>query len=237
MLDTISWKGARKGLVIGLSTSPFGLLFGAVAVDGGVTPLHATLMSGIIFAGASQLVGVQMFGSHVPAWLIILSVFAVNFRHILYSAALAPHIRHFSPITRYVSLFFLTDPQFAESARRVDQQGELEPRFYLGMALTIYVIWVAASALGAAFGSLIGDPTALGMDVLLPVYFLGLVLGFRKRPLFLLVVPVSAAASILAAHTVGSPWHVSIGALAGVLAAILFHRDTPTNAVRSEDQP
>ncbi len=95
MLDTTTWTGARKGLIIGLSTSPFGLLFGAVAVDGGVTPLQATLMSGVIFAGASQLVGVQMFGTSVPAWLIILSVFAVNFRHILYSAALAPHIRHF----------------------------------------------------------------------------------------------------------------------------------------------
>ena len=62
------------------------------------------------------------------------------------------------------------------------------------------------------FGNLIPDPHALGIDFLLPIYFLGLVMGFRKRPLWLPVVAVSAVASIIAYKTVGSPWHVSIGA-------------------------
>ncbi|MCO5730274.1 AzlC family ABC transporter permease [Rhizobium sp. SSA_523] len=225
MPDSIFWKGARTGFVIALSTSPFGLLFGAVAVDGGMTPLEATVMSIVLFAGASQLVGVQMFGSDVPAWLIILSVFAVNFRHILYSAALAPYIRDFSPAARAIGLFFLTDPQFAESAKRAELTGRLETRYYMGLAMVIYTVWVVGSGLGALFGKLIGDPAALGMDVLLPVYFLGLVFGFRKRLLFLPVVAVSACASVLAMHTVGSPWHVSLGALAGILTAIIVHKD------------
>jgi predicted branched-subunit amino acid permease len=44
-------------------------------------------------------------------------------------------------------------------------------------------------------------------------------MGFRKRPLWLPVVAASAVASIVAYKFVGSPWHVSIGALAGVLFA------------------
>ncbi|MBT9371005.1 AzlC family ABC transporter permease [Rhizobium sp. CSW-27] len=224
MHKTHFWQGVRAGLVVALSTAPFGLLFGAVAVDGGVSPFEATMMSGIIFAGASQLVGVKLFGAHVPAWLVVLSVFAVNFRHILYSAALTPHLAGKSLPAKAGIFFFLTDPQFAEAMKRVDRSGRLETGWYLGVAAIIYVLWVASSALGALFGSLIGDPVALGVDVLLPVYFLGLVLGFRRRPLFGLVVPVSAAASILAMHLVGSPWHVSIGALAGILAALVFHR-------------
>ena len=66
---------------------------------------------------------------------------------------------------------------------------------------------------------MIPDPHALGLDFLLPIYFLGLVLEFRSRPLWLPVVIASAAASIVAYNTVGSPWHVSIGALAGILLA------------------
>jgi predicted branched-subunit amino acid permease len=221
-------QGAKAGMVIGFSTMPFGLLFGAVAVDGGMTPFEATMMSGIIFGGASQLVGVQMFGTNVPAWLIVLSVFAVNFRHILYSAALSPHLRNYSRPARLAALFFLTDPQFAEASKQVDHHGKVEPAWYFGMALVVYGLWLASSAIGALFGRLVGNPQALGFDVLLPVYFLGLVLGFRRRPLFAAVIPVSAGASILAMHTVGSPWHVSIGALAGVIAALFLHKPAET---------
>mgnify|MGYP003551746224 CR=1 FL=1 len=56
----------------------------------------------------------------------------------------------------------------------------------------------------------------LGLDMLLSVYFLGLVMGFRARPNWLPVVVVSALAAVLAVKFVGSPWHVSLGALAGV---------------------
>ncbi|MCB1430254.1 MAG: branched-chain amino acid ABC transporter permease, partial [Nitratireductor sp.] len=56
-------------------------------------------------------------------------------------------------------------------------------------------------------------------DFLLPIYFLGLVMGFRKRTLWLPVVLASGAASMLAWKFVGSPWHVSLGALAGIILA------------------
>ncbi|TJW86338.1 MAG: branched-chain amino acid ABC transporter permease, partial [Mesorhizobium sp.] len=94
--------------------------------------------------------------------------------------------------------------------------------WYLGLGLPVYVFWVAESALGAVFGKMIPDTHALGIDFLLPIYFLGLVLGFRKRPLWLPVVVASAVASIVAYKTVGSPWHVSIGAVAGVLLAVIL---------------
>ena len=77
--------------------------------------------------------------------------------------------------------------------------------------------------------SLIPNPHALGLDFLLPIYFLGLVMGFRQRPLWLPIVLVSGVASILAYKFVGSPWHVSIGALVGIVLAVC--RSTP--AVRA----
>ena len=44
-------------------------------------------------------------------------------------------------------------------------------------------------------------------------------MSFRSRPLWLPVVLASAAASIVAYRTIGSPWHVSAGAAAGILLA------------------
>ena len=110
--------GLKKGLGISLAVLPFGLLFGALAVDNGLTPFEAVLMSGLLYAGASQMVGLELFGQNVAPWLIVLSIFAVNFRHVLYSAAIRRHIIHYSFGQKAAALFLLVDPQYAEAESR-----------------------------------------------------------------------------------------------------------------------
>lgn len=215
-------EGLKGGAIIALSASPFAVLFGAVAVDNGLTVLDAALMSATIYAGASQLVGIELFGQHVAPWLIVLSIFAVNFRHILYSAAIARHIRGYSFLQKAIAFFFLIDPQFAEAIRRAEQGRALTFTWYMAFALVIYFPWLFFSTLGAWFGSMLGDPRVWAIDVLLPVYFLGLVLGFRRKPGFYPVVAASMAGSVAGYYLVGSPWHVSIGAICGVLIAALL---------------
>lgn len=214
--------GIKGGAVIALSTTPFAVLFGAVAVDNGLTIFDAGLMSATIYAGASQLVGIELFGQHVAPWLIVLSIFAVNFRHILYSAAIARHITDFGFWQKALAFFFLIDPQFAESIRRAEGGKSVSFGWYMAFGLVIYVSWLTFSVLGAWFGSMLGDPKVWAIDVLLPIYFLGLVVGFRRKPGFYPVVAASMAGSMLGFYFVGSPWHVSIGAICGVLVAALL---------------
>lgn len=212
-------EGLRTGLPIVLSAAPFGALFGAVAVQNGQTWAEAGLMSATVYAGASQLVGLELFGHHVQPWLIILSIFAVNFRHILYSAAVTRYIGHFTPLQKVLTFFVLTDPQFAETVKRGESGHTVSFSWYAGLGLAIYVPWLAVTIVGALIGNLIHDPKVIGLDVLLPIYFLGLVFGFRKRDNFVPVALAAAAGSILAYRYIGSPWHVSVGALSGVLVA------------------
>lgn len=215
-------QGFARGGSLSLAMLPIAILFGALAVQQGLSFAEATLMSGAIFAGASQLVGIELFGQTIPAWLVVFSVFAVNFRHVLYSAALGRRTLHWSPLQRAFGFFFLTDPQFAESEQRADLHPPLSFAWYFGLATPIYLQWVGGAAVGAWFGGLIPDPHRFGVDFLMPIYFLGLVVGFRNRPLWLPVVLASGIASILAHEYVGSPWHVSIGAVAGILVAVLL---------------
>ena len=221
--------GARHGVPDVLASVPFGLLFGALAVQHGLSVGEAVLMSASIFAGAGQMVGLELFGQVIPPWVVVLSIFAVNFRHVLYSAALGRKVAHWTPFQRAFGFFFLTDPQYAEGEKRSARAG-LSFVWYMGMAIPIYVCWIIDAAVGAAFGNLIPNPHALGLDFLLPIYFLGLVMDFRKRPLWLPVVAASAIVSVAAYYLVGSPWHVSIGAAAGIAlaAAITPSQRTPT---------
>jgi predicted branched-subunit amino acid permease len=214
--------GARRAVPIILSAMPFALLFGALAVENGLSVWQVVAFSATVYAGASQMVGIELFGQQAAPWLIAFSIFVVNARHILYSATIGRHMGHLTRLQKAVAFFFLIDPQFAETEREVERTGRFGFAWYMGMAAAIYVTWLAETALGATFGRLIPDPHRWGLDVLLTVYFLGLVMGFRARPGWLPVVIVSGAASVLAHLTVGSPWHVSLGALAGVAWAAAF---------------
>ena len=226
-------EGARLGIPVLISAGPFAVLFGAVAAANGFTVGEAVLMSATIYGGASQMVGIELFGQHVAPWLIVFSIFAVNFRHVLYSAAVGRRVAHWSFAQKAVGFFFLVDPQYAEAERRGEKGETVGFVWYMGMALPIYVLWIFESALGAAFGRLLPDPRVIGLDFLLPIYFLGMVLGFRSRPLWLPIVLVSGVASIIAFRTVGSPWHVSLGALAGIALAAL----APVRAETEGGQP
>lgn len=65
MSNTDFREGLKTGFPIALSAAPFGALFGAVAVDNGLSIVEATIMSGTVYAGASQLVGIELFGQKV----------------------------------------------------------------------------------------------------------------------------------------------------------------------------
>lgn len=216
------WEGFAKGLPIMIASAPFGLLFGALAIDNGFTLFEAVFMSAAIFGGASQMVGIELFGHNVPPALIVFSILAVNFRHVLYSAALGRRIRHFKPLESLISYFVLTDPQYAETEKRAEAGKPVTFIWYLGVATPIYVMWVVEAWIGGLFGNLITDTHALGIDMLLPIYFLGLVMGFRQRDNWAPIVIASAIVSTIAYKTVGSPWHVTIGAVAGILVAVIL---------------
>jgi len=234
-MKTDFWQGFRQGLPVAVTALPFAALFGTLAVENGLGVGEAVLMSAVVFAGASQMVGIELFGQHVAPWMIVFSIFAVNFRHVLYSAAIGRHTRSWTLWQKAAGFFFLTDPQYAEAERRAASGERLGFVWYTGVAAPLYVLWVAFGWLGAEFGRLIPDTYALGLDYLLPIYFLGMVLDFRDRPLWTPVVLTSGVVSSIAYVYVGSPWHVSIGAVAGILLAAVLAPGRPAPAEAREE--
>ena len=93
------------------------------------------------------------------------------------------------------------------------------------------------TAIGTIFGRFLPDTHAMGIDFLLTIYFLGLLMGFRQRPLWLPVVVASGVASIVAYQTVGSPWHVSLGAIVGIILAVVVPPSPEAQAAYEEPPP
>src|SRR5438552_16615167 len=83
--------GANAEVPVLFGVLPFGLIYGALALQAGIPPGAALAMSSVVLAGSAQFVGTQLFAAGAPGALIILTTFIVNLRHMLYSASVAPY--------------------------------------------------------------------------------------------------------------------------------------------------
>lgn len=210
--------GVKAALPIVAAASPFGAVYGAAAVASDMSFFETVFMSGAVFAGASQMVAVDLLATPLPFWTIVLSVFAVNFRHILYSASLGRKMHRFGPFQKALAFMLLIDPQWAICEKRTLSRP-LTTGFYFGLAMPLWIVWLLSSAIGAAFGQLVTNPEAIAFDFILPLYFIALLMGFRERYGWLPVVLVSGSAALIAFWMIGPPWHVACGAFAGILYA------------------
>lgn len=220
-------RASADALPVILAVMPIGALFGTLALGRGLAPSEAFAMSATIYAAASQFVALDLLGTGVPAWSIVLSVLAVNLRHLLYSAAMTALVAPLRPLQKVLAFALLVDPLFAYAQRR---GAPLQVGLFFAHALVLYAAWLLATALGLLFGRLLEKPDELALDLLMPAYFLALVMGFRTRANWGLAVGVSATVSVLAYHgpafgvPLGPPWHITLGAFAGVAAAALLGR-------------
>src|SRR5512145_399977 len=135
--------GVKDTFPLVLGAIPFGIIFGAVAVTGGMSPAATIGMSVFVFAGSSQFVGAGLFGQGVGAGVIILTTFVLNLRHALYGASLAPYARNLSQRWLLPLGFWLTDETYAVVIRRY-QQNDTSPYkhwYILGSSVFMYTNW------------------------------------------------------------------------------------------------
>ncbi|MCA9947296.1 MAG: AzlC family ABC transporter permease, partial [Anaerolineales bacterium] len=146
--------GVRAILPIQLGVVPFALITGVSATSIGMTAVQGIGMSLIVFAGAAQLVGIQLLDAHAPLLVIWTSTFFINLRFFMYSSSLAAHLPRLSWRWKLLLPYLLTDQAFAMSILAFTQQPERPYKryFYLGTAVTLWLVWLGGTAVGALVG-------------------------------------------------------------------------------------
>jgi len=193
-----------------------------MAAASGLSATAAMVMSLIVFAGSAQFVAVGLVAVGTPMLIIIATTFVVNLRHMLYSATLLPYLQHLPQRWRIPLAFLLTDESFAVTVHRVhkDDGSPYKHWYQLGSSIAMYLNWQIWCLLGLILGDRIPDLATWGLDVAMPIAFIGMTIPFvRSLPM---VVCVSAAGTC-GLITVGLPYKLGIivSALAGVLAGLL----------------
>ena len=200
----------------------FGLVYGVAAAEKGMSALEVALSCMFIFAGASQLVAMELWREPLPIVTMVLSVFVINLRHLLMSATVAPWFANSPRLATFASLFVLTDESWgvAVADRR---RGRCDAAFLLGAGATLWVIWLAASTAGHALGDLLRgfDPDLFAW--LITGFFVVLLAGFWRGPGDLLPWLLAAATALATVQVLPGTWFVLTGALAGSLAGAWLH--------------
>jgi 4-azaleucine resistance transporter AzlC len=174
------WNGVRDEAPILLGVVPFGLLFGALAISVHIAPAAAQAMSSIIFAGSAQFIAAQLVGTGTSGLVVLMVVFVVNLRHALYSASVAPHVKHLSTGWKLLLSYLLTDEAYAVTIMHYNREGDAPDRhwYFLGAGLTLWSAWQASTAIGIFIGAQI--PAGWPLDFVLPLTFIALVVPALK---------------------------------------------------------
>jgi 4-azaleucine resistance transporter AzlC len=218
---TFTADGVRRGLrrvaPLALFAFPFGLAFGAAAVARGLSEGQAMVMSATVFAGASQFAALDLWDPPLPLLSIALVVLAVNARHMIFGAAMAPMLNAVPARRRWPLMAVLSDINFADT-QAAFRQGERDAGVLLGGGIALWLSWFVGTAAGALGGAALGDLARFGFDVVMPTFFAAVVVGAVRRRADLLVLAISAAIAVAAKPVLPAGWNVLLAALVAAAA-------------------
>jgi 4-azaleucine resistance transporter AzlC len=210
-------RGVVAAMPLQLATLPFGLIFGAIAVQAGLDLVQTMGMTMIVVAGAAQLAAIAQMTDHAPALLAIMVGAVVNARMAMYSASIAPWWPGASLGTRAFAAFLLHDHAYAMAMRRyADRPRESTPDrigFFLGVGVITVVVWVAGALAGALIGGRL--PPEWGLEFAAPVSFIALFAPLLRDPAH-----VAAAMTAALGALVLAPLPMGLGLMAGAAGGI-----------------
>mgnify|MGYP001432783770 CR=1 FL=1 len=215
--------GMRGAGVVVLSYIPFGLAAGAAMGATSVPAWISIVSSPVIFAGAAQIAAVQLLHVGAGLALVVFTVAVINARHLLYSAALAPHLADWTAPQRLWAAFLLADPIYALVAARYDGPdgggSDREKRaFYFGAGFVCLVGWTSLLAAGIVVGAFI--PEWVPFELAIPLTFLLLTLPLVRNSAGLVAAAVAGIVATLA-HSLPTGVGLMVGAVAGVIAGVV----------------
>jgi predicted branched-subunit amino acid permease len=212
--------GARMVLAFLPAMVAFAIAVGSAEAGRGFTLFESLLMNLLVYAGMSQMVALEVWPQEMNAGALAglaLIAATVNARMLLLSAGMRPWLGPLPAWQSYSSLQLLTDPGWIV-AMRYRSEGGADLSVYLGGALIIFVFWMGATSVGYLLGALVANPQAIGLDLVMPVFFAAMLIPLWRGTTHALPWIVAGVVALAVHYFVGGFWYVVAGGLAGTIA-------------------
>ena len=191
-------KGVLDMLPLSLAILPWGILVGSLAVQQGFSTWQAQLMSALVFAGAAQLVAIELISENASLLTLVATIFVISSRHFLYGLTLRDKLKALPVKSRLATGFVLTDELFALSGHARSYSTPLRIYYGLAAGFSMYLAWNCWTFIGIVAGSYLPDLTDIGLDFAIAVTFIALVMpSIKSWSILAAVVGAGASATLL----------------------------------------
>ncbi|MBA3276603.1 MAG: AzlC family ABC transporter permease [Chloroflexia bacterium] len=223
--DMFTGNGVRRGvqaaIPMGIGVAVYGVVFGLLARQVGLSFAENLLMNVAVFAGAAQIASLDMWSYPLPIMSIVATTLLINLRLILLGAAARPWLRELPERKVYPMLHIMVDEGWAV-AMNARRRGERDIGFFLGANLFVALCWLPSVVIGHLAGGGVGDPAAVGLDFAFTTIFAAtLFSGYRTR-FDLVPWGAAGAAALLAWWLLPGTWYVLVGGITGFLIGFAF---------------
>jgi len=215
-------KGIADVSPLMIPVVPFGIIFGVIGMELGLSPYMTFGMSVIIFGGASQIVLLQLFSGGASSLVAITSVGAVNSRHLLYGAVFSEYLSHLKLSWKVILSYVLIDQAFAVSNTYFKKNKENEFKHYhlLGAGFTCWIVWQISTILGIVLESVV--PEELGLSFTISLTFLALLINYFRKFKNIIVMLVSGIVATIGYNAIPFKAYIIVAALSALLVATLL---------------
>lgn len=163
----------KAGIPIFVGYFPAAVAFGILAQTCGVSLLETFLFSGVVFAGASQFIALNLLLTGMGFLGIILTTLLVNFRHFLMSASLSTRLSNLKTGTYLALAFGVTDEVFSVASFT---DGRLTPAFVFALEMSAWSGWVTGTLSGFLLGGFLPEILTRSMGVALYALLLAILM-------------------------------------------------------------
>ena len=222
--------GIRAEIPLLIGVFPFGMIYGALALNAGLSTAAAQMMSSIVFAGSAQFITTQLVHEAAPGFVIVLTIAVVNLRHMLYSASLAPYLASLPTRWKVLLSYLLTDEAYAPTILHYEKEGTTPYAhwFLLGAGCSLWSTWQVSTALGIFLGTAI--PESWSLDFALPLTFIAMVVPVLKNQPAI-AAALSAGVVALVAFSLPYKLGLILAALVGILVGTILEQRKSTRGI------
>lgn len=199
-----------------------GIAFGLLLENSGFPVLLAPLMGIIVYAGAAQFMLVGFLAGDAGIFEILLLIFLLNSRHIVYGLSFISKYANTGGFKPYL-IYSLTDETYGllTSAPMPEKYDNRLTYFLISLFNQSY--WVAGSTIGAVGGSLI-TLNLKGLDFALTALFIVLLMEQLRNNISKIPIAIAVVCGLASLRFAGEKNMLLLSIAVSVLMLLFFRR-------------
>lgn len=179
MIHNKMQRGIRDGNPIAVGYFSVSFTFGMMAVQSGISPFHAVLISLLNLTSAGQFAGLTVIVSNASLMEMALTQLVVNIRYALMSVSLSQKLDDSVKMrSRLLIAYGNTDEIFAVASSK---PGTVGAKYLYGLILLPVLGWVGGTLAGAVASTLLPGTVISALGVALYGMFIAIVVPPAKE--------------------------------------------------------